>query len=251
MHPQINWPLKRPHAVPSNSQHETNSRAAARLGEVRICAQSCRSFHLRYRGRFPLASDLLYFEHALGGRECYKLMNADRLFCGCKAGRFGGRITSDFLHIFTRTAVPHKLPPISAQPTPPPRLVSRDAASNSPDQESCQPPVTDPIPRTSHPLLGTRAFPRGDNARVRGSALFSYNRIQESPLRSDIFALCAINCRVCCPFCPRSPGLSCIELTASSPQRHPHLQTPPRHSRDRHLVDPDCPQDGRPGLQAR
>jgi hypothetical protein len=153
--------------------------------------------------------------------------------------------------IQTVLPVPHKLPPISAQPTPPPRLVSRDAASNSPDQESCQPPVTDPIPRTSHPLLGTRAFPRGDNARVRGSALFSYNRIQESPLRSDIFALCAINCRVCCPFCPRSPGLSCIELTASSPQRHPHLQTPPRHSRDRHLVDPDCPQDGRPGLQAR
>jgi hypothetical protein len=153
--------------------------------------------------------------------------------------------------IQTVLPVPHKLPPISAQPTPPPRLVSRDAASNSPDQGSCQPAVTDSIPRTSHPLLGTRAFPRGDNARVRGSALFSYNRIQESPLRSDIFALCAIICHVCCPFCPRSPGLSCIELTASSPQRHPHLQTPPRHSRDRHLVDPDCPQDGRPGLQAR
>jgi hypothetical protein len=96
-------------------------------------------------GVFVLLLICCTFEHALGGRECSKLMNADRLFCCCKAGRFGGTVRSDFFctcmyvgfgdrrggsfgHACRRRMVPSNNPnsfthtphvaPISAQPNP-------------------------------------------------------------------------------------------------------------------------------------
>ncbi|KAE9366107.1 hypothetical protein N431DRAFT_89726 [Stipitochalara longipes BDJ] len=131
----------------------------------------------------------------------FKLLNADYSFICCKAGRlaggsdlnfcacmfaFGDRKGGSFGHGCSRRMVPTSNPNIFT-PTPqlaptqypthhPPGLSSINPASSSPNKGPCKPPGDGFDTENSHPLLGTRPFPRADGSRGRGRCALSYNR---------------------------------------------------------------------------